>query len=186
MNTNKGSLKNSWDAGFTLLETLTALVIISTGLMLTFIIGSKIFETVLSLNNTSLFLRELKSCEALLNRETENIILPWWEKGNCLEISPDKVILPYYHGNIEEKFILSFESIRHAPYEPDSQNLALFLKTTNMGDCYFPKLSDGFFFPLGEKNKPIGFGIEFIHEEEVYRLHTLFRTSPLYEVGYSE
>jgi (2Fe-2S) ferredoxin len=99
-----------YEEGFTILESIVAIFILSLGSVALCIGGSTFFSHITELRSHYLFLSQAAQFDALLREEVALVEIPFWEHSVALEPEGKACTLPFLKGNKESCLQICFDS----------------------------------------------------------------------------
>jgi type II secretory pathway pseudopilin PulG len=150
---------NSWEQGFTILETLTAIAVIS---LSTLIIAGFLASTIKltgRVRDTLTLSVEMLKADEQLRRETAAVAIPYWERRVDIVQTPSYTAVPWYGGE-------------------EAQTLELNINSGNDNSGKFPTII-GVNILRDSNEKP--YGIDIVQEYHGRTVHTscCFSTLPV-------
>ncbi len=167
-------MKNNWkstlEEGFTIIEALAAIIIISLGSFLLVLGGQRMLENLIKLRTERLFLSELFLCNEILKESVNQIEIPFWYSELSIPFDSKQVSLPFFQGDPDSFLDMSFTNNGlYITYPPDST-------------IYFSSIDDGFIAPLIKNGLLVGVSLKITKKSTVYKSHALFGSVALLSI----
>ena len=155
------------EEGFTLLETLSAVFILSLGSLFLVAGGRRLLNHVAAVKAEDLFLSELILCDKLLKRAAMEVDIPFWAAPPALDTEGIELSLPYHRGDAEGGLTLSAgdEGFR--------------LTYGSQKTIFFPSLKGANFSALEKGGLLLGIAVDFPLGNKIYRIQAPFGSLPL-------
>ena len=164
--------KKAFQEGFSLIEALTALAILSLGTFSCVYGGYKIIDKLQTVRTERTYYSELYQCNNILNNLVGSIQLPFWFKGNYILYQNESLIeIPYVDGIASSSLIFNFD------------DQGLHCRTNNKSIISFKALNTGKISAIEKHNTIIGIQIDFFHNEKSYPMGFLFGSIPFLPAG---
>ncbi len=160
----------SFEEGFTLLETLAAIAVISVGLLLAGWGGYQLNKRIQDVSETTKFLNELSACEKYFTESVNRIRYPYWARFSIDSMSDREITIPFYEGVENDSLKLAFMEEGLVITGPEIESMV------------FRRLDEGSFFIIGSGEEPRGLGISLSHNGDTYLLNALLGSVPMYKV----
>ena len=167
-------MKNSWittlEDGFTILEALAAIIIISLGSFLLVFGGQRMLVNIIKFQTERIFLSELQLCSEILKESVNQIEIPFWQSEMDIQFDSNLVSIPFYQGYPDRYLDLSFNNNGfYITYPPDST-------------IFFNSITNGFITPLMKNGLVVGVSLEITKESIVYKSQALFGSVALISI----
>ncbi|WP_020614488.1 hypothetical protein [Sediminispirochaeta bajacaliforniensis] len=157
-----------YEEGFTILESIVAIFILSLGSVVVCIGGSTFFSHITELRNHYLFLSQAAQFDVLLREEVALIEIPFWEHSIVLEPESKACTLPFLKGDKESCLQICF----------DERGLGV--STNSDTPIIYTALTDGTITPIVKENITTGITVLLYDTKKtVYECKALFGGFPI-------
>jgi|GEM_PF-4797039 len=162
------SKRQRFEEGFTLIEAVIAVFILSLGSYLIYLGGHRLYKGFNDLKDRNLFITEAAQCNNLLKTSLNDIRFPYWAPSLSINSSVDEVTLQYLDGDKDSTLSMSFTE----------NGFQILIDEENF--IIYKTLSNGYIAPIINDKTITGLNVVFISEKEnEYECKALFGGIPI-------